>query len=113
MSRRIVLDASAGIGLVLGVRGAKRFASMIEEAAVVVAPGLYSAECANALWKYVAAGDLTADDAAHQLQLAMNLVDIVEPDSHLAQEALGAACAVGHPVYDMLLSYIKFLKHHL
>jgi predicted nucleic acid-binding protein len=97
---RLVLDASAALHAVLPGPGAKAVLDALESAAVVHAPDLYSVEVANAIWKYVRAGDLRVDEAVEKLERAMALVDLTTPLSELAKEALVTAATEGHPVYD-------------
>ena len=73
---------------------------------VVLAPDLFAAEAANALWKYVKAGDLSQERAVELLRRALDLVDILVPSSELAVEALATAAQAGHPVYDFLYAVL-------
>jgi predicted nucleic acid-binding protein len=69
----------------------------------VVAPSLFAAEVANALWKYVRAGQLAADEALSMLHDAVAACDRLEPlDSAAAAAALQAAAGGQHPIYDWL-----------
>jgi predicted nucleic acid-binding protein len=102
MRLQLVLDASAALEAVLRRPKAAAVLDRIEEATVVRAPELYAAEVANALWKHVTAGDLDVDGAQAALQATLDLVDLMVPSSELAEEALAAAVAFDHPVYDAL-----------
>ena len=100
MSRRIVLDASAALHAVLPGPAAEPVLDALASAAVVLAPDLYCLEVANALWKYVGAGELEAEEAGGRLERALALVDALTPVAELAKESLVTAAEAGHPVYD-------------
>ncbi len=102
MSRILVLDASAAIEALLGRPLAWKIIDQLEQADRVAVPDLYFAEIANALWKYVRAGDLRVDDAQTLLSTAASFADDALPARDLATEALATADAFGHPVYDAL-----------
>jgi predicted nucleic acid-binding protein len=99
---RVVLDASAAVRLVMRGEAAHWLLERIAAATVVVAPGLYASEVANALWKYVHAGSLDIDSALERYQEAIHLIDDFTPDGQLTTEALSEAVRYAHPVYDLL-----------
>jgi predicted nucleic acid-binding protein len=102
VSRSLVLDASAAIEAVLGRPLALGIVEHLEHADRVTVPDLYFAEIANALWKYVRAGDLLVDEAHEMLSIGAALPDDALPARELATEALATATAFDHPVYDAL-----------
>ncbi len=55
---RLVPDASAAVRLVMRAEAADKLLKPVSAATLVIAPGLYASEVANALWKYVKAGGL-------------------------------------------------------
>ena len=77
---RIVLDASAAVRLVMRDEAAERLLEPIASASVVLAPSLYASEVANALWKYVQAGNLGLDTALERYEEAIHLIDDFTPD---------------------------------
>lgn len=98
----LVIDASAAVGLVLGITGTEVFTPLLEQADLVVAPDLYLAEIANAIWKYRKA-DLPPMARCEQvLEQAKNLPDHLESSSDLCLEAFALASRHRHPVYDAL-----------
>ncbi|HWN44149.1 MAG TPA: type II toxin-antitoxin system VapC family toxin [Thermoanaerobaculia bacterium] len=101
MTVRAVLDASAAVHLVMNSQHAAHLVTKLEEVAIVTTPDLFCSEAANALWKYVRAGELTLDLALTRLEQAMGLVDGVVPQRTLAPEALVAAAKHQRSVYDM------------
>ena len=101
MTARAVLDASAAVHLVLNGPHAAHLVTRLEETAIVTTPDLFCSEAANALWKYVRAGEVTLDLALTRLEQAMGLVDGMVPQRTLAPEALIAAAKHQRSVYDM------------
>ncbi|HEX6861969.1 MAG TPA: type II toxin-antitoxin system VapC family toxin [Thermoanaerobaculia bacterium] len=101
MTARAVLDASAAVHLVMNGPHAVHLVTRLEEAAIVTTPDLFCSEAANALWKYVRAGEIDLDLALTRLEQAMGLVDGVVPQRTLAPEALVAAAKQQRSVYDM------------
>ena len=98
MIRRAVLDVSAAVEVVLLGSRAAPLADALEACPLVLVPGLFHAEVANALWKYVRLGNLAAEEAVTLLETAFGLADRVVPDRDLAEEALiAAASANGRP----------------
>ena len=75
-----------------------------------MAPDLYVCEVANTLWKYVTHGSMQRGEAGQLLGDARKLVDLRVSNDELADEALVAAVACGHPVYDML--YAVLARRH-
>jgi predicted nucleic acid-binding protein len=106
MSRRIVLDASAALEAVLLGPRAEAIADALEQASVVLVPGVFHSEVANALWKYVRVETLELQEAVGRFETATSLTDRTVPDADLAEEALVAAASTDHPVYDMLYAVL-------
>jgi predicted nucleic acid-binding protein len=106
LTARAVLDASAAVRLVLNGEHASHLAAKLEDVAIVTAPDLFCSEVANALWKYVRAGELDLDLALSRLEQCMGLVDDLIPEHVLAPEALVAAARHQHRVYDMMYAVL-------
>ena len=107
---RLVLDASAAVRLIMRMDDALWLADRLDGASLVLVPGLFRTEVANALWKYVRAGQLSADGALRRLDEALALGDAEIPDADLLTEALASACRTSHPVYDQL--YVILARRH-
>ena len=76
----------------------------------LLAPSLWLAEAANAVWKRARLGDITAEEAAvHFCELANAPVVSVAIEPHLAR-ALSLAVEIGHPIYDCI--YLALALHH-
>ncbi len=110
MSRRLVLDASAALHVVLPTDTTDALVDRLSHATVVLAPTLYFTEVANALWKYVGAGSLEKDVAFRCYQEAIDLVSYFQPDEELSVQALAEAVRHGHPVYDCV--YAVLARNH-
>lgn len=106
MSRRIVLDASAALHLVLRTERARQLADVLLDATLVLAPGLYATEVANGLWKYVRAGALDRMSAIEHREEAIGLVDSFATDADLGAESLAEAIRLQHPVYDLVYAIL-------
>jgi predicted nucleic acid-binding protein len=98
---KVVLDASAALAAVLGQARGPAVLDLLDEASVVIAPELFTAEVTSGLWKYVSARQLSLDLAAERLDAVMKLVDRYHPVAELAQEVLREASARRHSVYDL------------
>lgn len=99
---RLILDASAALNIVMRTDLAAGFIVGLERADMVLAPSLFHAEVANALWKYARAGLLDKPTMMTRLDEALGLIDSFEPDERLVAEALSLAVVHEHPVYDLL-----------
>jgi len=106
MTGRVVLDASAAVRAVLALEGAEEVVGTLERATVVLAPDLYLAEVANALWKYVRADQMDVECALEHYETAASLVDRVCASGGLCHEAICEAARFGQPVYDMLYAVL-------
>ncbi len=98
----LVLDASAGIEIVLEQAMASEFSREIEHSDGVISSELYRAEVANVIWKYVKAGLLEKSQAKQTLALAESLVDHFVPISENNEESLIESIRIGHSTYDIL-----------
>ena len=98
----VVLDASAGLQVVLRLDESRSLVDLLRSASTVVAPRLFVVETANALWKYVRAGHLAESEAIEALRAAISLVTHPVDDADLAVEALTTAARFDHPVYDAM-----------
>jgi len=98
----VALDASAAVGIALGRSDAVEIRDLVATADRVVTSALFHAETANALWKYVRAGQLTTERAQQLLQVCTDLPDVTVPVEETVVEALHEAASNDHPVYDTL-----------
>ncbi|RKX84528.1 MAG: hypothetical protein DRP70_13110 [Spirochaetes bacterium] len=96
-----VLDASAGIEVVLNRSRAVEIVKVLEVSNKVFSPELYKAEVTNALWKYLKAGQINKDKAISALVLAMSLVDVYADPAEYSSEVLLESLRLNHSSYDM------------
>lgn len=101
-----VIDAGVAVKWFLTEPHSDKARQLLEQfqqrIAELVAPELLVAEAANVFWKRAARGDLTAQEAADDLQdlLAINLP--LTPSTALAARALALAQSYRRSVYDCL-----------
>ena len=98
----IVLDASAGIEIVLSRPQSSRLKKYIEDCRKVISSDLYKAEVTNTLWKYLKAGFLSREKSIELLRLAQDLVDEFHDISENNHESLLESVRLNHSSYDML-----------
>lgn len=95
----LVVDASVAVKWVSESPGWQAAGALIGRDALV-APELIWPECGNALWRYVGAGLMSAEQAHQGLTTIGRLFDQVVPMGPLMTDALALACRLKHPVYD-------------
>jgi predicted nucleic acid-binding protein len=105
---KIVVDASIALKWVFDEPGSAAATALRGEE--LLAPTLWLAEAANAVWRRARLGDITADEAvAHFSELANAPVVLVVMEPHL-ERALALAMEIGHPIYDCV--YLALALHH-
>ncbi|MCL2881064.1 MAG: type II toxin-antitoxin system VapC family toxin [Treponema sp.] len=97
-----VLDVCGAMEIILQKGKAEKFAAVLQEASLVIAPDLYIPELTNTLWKYNTAKVLTETDCIQYIQDGINYIDKFITSAELWQEAFAEAIHCKHPVYDML-----------
>jgi len=105
---RIVIDASVAVKWVLNEPRTEAALALRDEQSL--APALWLAEAANALWRHVQLGELTAEQALarmSELQQAPIASLAIEP---YISAALQLAARGNHPVYDCV--YLAVAIHH-
>ncbi len=100
MRRRLLLDASVAIKVVVAEPGSELAQPVLDHA--LVAPDLLLPECGNILWKKVRKGDLPAAEAEGAALALLALKVELLPSSRLLAGALRRAARLAHPVYDCL-----------
>lgn len=97
-----VVDASVALKWYLPEPHDDCASRLRREGADFDAPDLLHAEVANALWKRVRRGDLTAADAGRVCEAVSRLPIETYPARLLSGAALQISCATGLTVYDCL-----------
>lgn len=104
----IVIDASVALKWVLSEPGSEAAVALQNEQ--LVAPVLWLAEAANALWRRLRLGEITADEARAFLDdLGSAPVASLSMEPHLGT-ALSLAIETGHRIYDCI--YLAIALHH-
>lgn len=98
----VVLDANAGIEIVLNRSKSPLFKEYIVNCRKVISSDLYKAEITNTLWQYIKAGLLSREKGTSLLRLAGNLVDEYYDISENNNESLIESVRLNHSSYDML-----------
>ena len=105
---RIVVDASVALKWVVSETGSDAADALLDQD--LMAPVLWLAEVANALWRKARIGDITAEQASARLsELKEAPVASLPIEPHL-ERALKLATEIGHPVYDCI--YLALALHH-
>jgi predicted nucleic acid-binding protein len=105
---KIVVDASVALKWVMDEPGSDAAVALHGED--LIAPALWLAEAANALWRRARLGDLTPEEAVlYFAKLANAPVASVAMEPHL-NRALRLATELDYPIYDCV--YLALALHH-
>jgi predicted nucleic acid-binding protein len=105
-----VIDASVALKWFVQEDGSTEANALLTGPDALIAPDLIIAEVANAGWKAVRSGGMTAeqhDHAAARLMLAFDTLYALGP---LAPRAVGISRELDHPVYDCF--YLALAEAH-
>ena len=105
---RIVVDASVALKWVLDEPESEAAVALRDQE--LIAPALWLAEAANALWRHARTGEISDQEAAAFFsELLEAPVASLPIEPHL-ERALELAMEIGHPVYDCI--YLALALHH-
>jgi predicted nucleic acid-binding protein len=105
---RIVIDASVAVKWVIDEPESEAAVALRDQE--LIAPALWLAEAANALWRHARIGEIGDDEtAAHFAELLKAPVASLPIEPYL-ERALELAMEIGHPVYDCI--YLALALHH-
>lgn len=96
---RLVVDASVAIKWAVQEEGFD-LAVLVRARHDLMAPELMISECTNILWKKVARGVLTRDEALDCAEVIATAGVSLAPTAPLMADALRLAVQLGHPAYD-------------
>jgi predicted nucleic acid-binding protein len=97
---KIVIDASVALKWVIPEVGSDAAVNL--RSSELIAPALWLAEVANALWRHVVRGELDRDEAQVLLAL-LQTAPITNSDIEAdMQSALALANELAHPIYDCI-----------
>jgi predicted nucleic acid-binding protein len=103
----IIIDASVALKWVLDEPGSDAAVTLHDQE--LIAPALWLAEAANALWRRARIGEISDDEAASRFSELMNApVASIPIEPHL-RAALELATEIGHPVHDCI--YLALALH--
>jgi predicted nucleic acid-binding protein len=101
---KLVIDASVALKWVISETGSEAAAALRDEE--LIAPNLWLAEAANALWRHVRLQEIATDEAI-RLMGALAVAPVVSvPLDPYVEAALKIAMETGHPVYDCLYAAV-------
>jgi predicted nucleic acid-binding protein len=101
---RIVVDASVALKWVIGEPGSESATALRDDE--LIAPNLWLAEAASALWRRVRLRELGADEAFRRMaELAGAPVASLPLDPYV-ETALKIATETSHPLYDCLYAAV-------
>jgi len=105
---RLVIDASIALKWVIPEPDSEAASALRHEE--LIAPSIWIAEAANALWRLVRLNELAADEAYQRLaELGGGPVASVAIEPHV-DSALRVATEIRHPIYDCL--YLAVALHY-
>jgi len=110
--KTFVIDASIAIKWVVEEDGTPQAVALLNSA-LLTAPDLLVAECANILWKKVQRNELTADEADLAAQLLERANIELTPMRGLLQAATKIALEISHPAYDCVYLALALAKRTL
>jgi predicted nucleic acid-binding protein len=96
----LVIDASVALKWFLQEPGSEAAAALLDAADLLIAPQLIVAEVCNAGWKAVRAGTALPEQLEIAAARLPAVLDELVPLAGLAVDAVAAATALDHPVYD-------------
>lgn len=102
-----IIDANVAAGLILALPWSAAAREEIRTHADRIAPSIFVAELANAVWQNVRAGNLSIEAGISALDEVLPIVELTS-DAALVEPALRLAAAENHPLYDCL--YLALAK---
>lgn len=96
----IVVDANVAIKWTINQPLRDRARAIVERGEVLVAPAMFVAEVATALWQYVRARQISAEHATQGLSLILGQITLLEQDGDLAEDAVTIGLELGQAPYD-------------
>lgn len=103
----IVIDASVALKWVFDEPGTEAAVALLTEE--LIAPELWLAEAANALWRHVRLGEASAAEALARIEELANAPVASMSIEPYVRRALELATVLSHPVYDCL--YLALAEH--
>ena len=105
---RIVVDASVVLKWVVSEADSEAAAAL--RADDLIAPSLWLAEVANALWRRVRLREITADEASQRMSELAGAPVASMPLDPYVEVALKLGTELGHPVYDCFYAAVALAR---
>jgi predicted nucleic acid-binding protein len=105
---RIVIDSSVALKWVLDEPGSEAAVALRDQE--LIAPALWLAEAANALWRHARTGEISDQEAAAFFSELLKAPVASLPIEPYLERALELAMEIGHPVYHCI--YLALALHH-
>jgi predicted nucleic acid-binding protein len=105
---RIVIDASVALKWILDEPGSEAAVALRDQE--LIAPALWLAEAANALWRRARIGQISEDETAAWFSELFKAPVASLPMEPYLERALQLAMEIGHPVYDCI--YLALALQH-
>jgi predicted nucleic acid-binding protein len=105
---RIVVHASVALKWVLDEPGSEAAVALRDHE--LVAPTLWLAEAANALWRHARIGEISNDEAIAYFAELLKAPVASLPIEPQLEPALKLAMEIGHPIYDCI--YLALALRH-
>ncbi|MGH7047692.1 MAG: type II toxin-antitoxin system VapC family toxin [Stellaceae bacterium] len=96
----VVVDASVALKWVFAEPGSEAAVALRQEE--LIAPVLWLAEAANALWRRAGRGEITPEEASEWFSELCRAPVAALPIEPYIDQALRLAMEIGHPIYDCL-----------
>jgi len=96
----IVVDANVAIKWMIKQPLRERALAILSRRDTLVAPAMFVAEVTTAIWQYVRAGQINAEQAHQGLPLTVGQITLFERDAELAEGALAVGLELGYAAYD-------------
>lgn len=100
MTQQLVIDSCVCVKWVIREQDSERAINLLSSDAELIAPDLVLLEVANALWKNVRRGLITAERAQLRLGDLPGFFNRLLPSTELVAEALSLGLTIDLPIYD-------------
>jgi predicted nucleic acid-binding protein len=100
VTQQLVIDSCVCVKWVIREQDSERAIDLLSSDVELIAPDLVLLEVANALWKNVRRGLVTAERSQSRLADLPGFFNRLLPSAELVAESLGLALTIDMPIYD-------------
>jgi predicted nucleic acid-binding protein len=111
MSLTVVLDVSAGFGIINTPHTHKDLIRLLTASETILAPDLYCSEACNVAWKYHTYGKVDLATANEKLSKSIDLIDVFFPVLSMHTDVLKLASSVSVSAYDATYLYLALVNN--